>query len=89
MKSKEQKLIYVKVSFIDEISGLAISKILDESTYNTMLIKLKFIHNTSSIKHSKQWHRNYHFQARRNDRICRFEVIRLLQNQTRHITTEF
>ena len=41
LKPKEQKLNKVKAPFIDEISGLAIIKILDESTYSTMLIKLK------------------------------------------------
>ena len=35
--------------FIDEISGLAIIKILDESTYSTMLIKLKFTCNTAIL----------------------------------------
>ena len=37
LKPKEQKLIKVKAPFIDEISGLAIIKILDGSTYSTML----------------------------------------------------
>ena len=32
LKPKEQKLIKVKAPFIDEISGLAIIKILDGST---------------------------------------------------------
>ena len=49
LKPKEQKLITVKAPFIDEISGLAIIKILDRSTYITMLIKLKFIHNTAVL----------------------------------------
>ena len=48
LKPKEQKLIKVKAPFIDEISCLAIIKILDGSTYSTMLIKL------SNIRHSKQ-----------------------------------
>ena len=39
LKPKEQNLIKVKAPFIDEISGLAIIKILDGSTYSTMLIK--------------------------------------------------
>ena len=39
LKPKEQKLIKVKAPFIDEISGLAIIKILDGSNYSTMLIK--------------------------------------------------
>ena len=48
-KTKEQKLIKVKAPFIDEISGLAIIKILDGSTYSTMLIKLKFTHNAAIL----------------------------------------
>ena len=39
LKPKEQKMFKVKAPFIDEISGLAIFKILDGSTYSTMLIK--------------------------------------------------
>ena len=49
LKSKEQKLIKVEAPFIDEISGLAIVKILDRSTYSTMLIKMKFTHNTAVL----------------------------------------
>ena len=45
LKPKEQKLIKVKAPFIDEISSLAIIKILDGSTHSTMLLKLKFIHS--------------------------------------------
>ena len=52
LKPKEQKLFKVKAPFIDEISGLAIIKILDGSTYNTMLIKSKL--KSSNIRHSKQ-----------------------------------
>ena len=50
LKPKEQKLIEVKALFIDEISGLAIIKILVGSTYSTMLLKLKFIAQQSSIR---------------------------------------
>ena len=45
LKYKEQKLIKVTAPFIYEISDLAIIKILDGSTYSTMLIKLKFTCN--------------------------------------------
>ena len=48
-KPKEQKLIRVKAPFMDEISGLAIIKILDEKTYSMMLIKLKFTCNTAVL----------------------------------------
>ena len=45
LNPKEQKLIKVKAPFTDEISGLAIVKILDGNTHSTMLLKLKFMHN--------------------------------------------
>ena len=45
LKPKEQRLIKVKAPFIDEISGLAIFKMLDVGTHSTLLIKLKFTRN--------------------------------------------
>ena len=42
LKSSEQKLIKVKVPFVDEIYGMVITKILDGGTHSTLLIKLKF-----------------------------------------------
>ena len=49
LKPKGQKLIKVEAPFIEEISGLAIIKILDGNTYSTMLIKLKFTCNTAIL----------------------------------------
>ena len=49
LKPKGQKLIKVKAPFIDEISGLAIIKILDGRMYSTMFIKLKFTNNTAIL----------------------------------------
>ena len=43
LKPDEQKLVKVKAPFIDQISGLAIIKIIDGSTYTTLLVKLKFL----------------------------------------------
>ena len=45
LKPKQKRLIKVKVPFIDEISGLAIVKMLDGGTHSTLLIKLKFTRN--------------------------------------------
>ena len=42
LKPDEQKLVTVKASFVDEISRLAIIKIIEGSTYTTLLVKLKF-----------------------------------------------
>ena len=49
LKSKEQKLIKVNAPFIDEISGLAIVKILDGGTHSTSLIKQKFTCNIAIL----------------------------------------
>ena len=49
LKPKEQRLIKVKGPFVDEISGMAIIKILDGGTYSTLLIKLKFTHNKAVL----------------------------------------
>ena len=49
LKPKEQKLMKVKAPFTDEISGLAIVKILDGGTHNTLLIKLKFTCNAAVL----------------------------------------
>ena len=42
LKPKEQRFIKVNAQFIDEISGLAIVKLVDEKIYSMMLLKLKF-----------------------------------------------
>ena len=49
LKPKEQKLIKVTASFIDEISCLAVIKNLDGSTYSTLLIKLKCTYNAATL----------------------------------------
>ena len=49
LKPDEQKLVKVRAPFIDEISGLAIIKIIDGSTNSTLLIKLKFTCNKAIL----------------------------------------
>ena len=46
LKPDEQKLVKVRAPFVDDISGLAIIKIIDGKTNGTLLIKLKFMHKT-------------------------------------------
>ena len=45
LKPKEKKFIKIEATFIDEISGLAIVKILDSREQCTAVLKLKFIKN--------------------------------------------
>ena len=58
LKPVEQKLVEVRALFVDEISGLAIIKIIDGRTNSTLLIKLKFMHNKAvlDIKNAGRHH---------------------------------
>ena len=49
LKPDEQKLLKVKAPFVDEISGMAIIKIIDGGAYSTLLIKLKFTCNKAIL----------------------------------------
>ena len=49
LKPNEQKLVNVMAPFVDEISGMAIIKILDGGTYSTILVKLKFTQNKAIL----------------------------------------
>ena len=50
VKPKEQKLIVVEVPFLEEISGMAITKLLDVKDQMTLMMKLKFIRNRATLK---------------------------------------
>ena len=49
LKPNEQKLIKVNTPFMDEISGLAVVKMLDGGTHSTLVLKLKFIQNKATL----------------------------------------
>ena len=49
LKPDEKKLVKVKAPFVDEISGLAIIKIIDGKTSSTLSIKLKFTNNKAIL----------------------------------------
>ena len=53
-RAKEQKLVKVEIPFIDEISGLAIVKILDKLTQSIMMSKLKFYMKFSDVRYNEQ-----------------------------------
>ena len=50
MKPKEQKLIIVEAPFVEEISGMAITKLLDTKSQVALTSKLKFIRNMAMLK---------------------------------------
>ena len=48
-QAKEKKIIKIEVPFVDEISGLAIVKMLDNKEQCTVVLKLKFIRSCASL----------------------------------------
>ena len=49
-KPKEQKLITIEAPFLEEISGMAITKLLDAKSHIALTLKLKFIRNRATLK---------------------------------------
>ena len=49
MKPKEQWFIKIEAPFVDEISGLAIVKMLDKKVQNTVMLKLEFVQNLATL----------------------------------------
>ena len=50
VKLNEQKLITIEAPFIEEISGKAITKLLDTKSHIALTLKLKFIRNRATLK---------------------------------------
>ena len=49
MKPGEQKIVKIEAPFMDQISSLAIIKLLDKLTHRVMVLKVKFIHNIAML----------------------------------------
>ena len=50
VKPKEQKLVVLEAPFVEEISGMAITKMLDIKEQKTLTMKFKFIRNRAMFK---------------------------------------
>ena len=49
VKLGEKKLIPIEAPFVEEISGMAIIKIIDQGQKTPMMLKLKFIRNKATL----------------------------------------
>ena len=55
-------MVVIEVSFVKEISGMAVVKILDMKEQTTSIIKLKFIRNKAVFKITNNTHKTVTFQ---------------------------
>ena len=58
---KSQKMVIVEAPFIDELSGMAMLKILDMNEQTTNMIKLKFVRNRAVLKITNKTHKTVTF----------------------------
>ena len=49
MEPGEQKIVKIEAPFMDEISSLAIVKLLDQLTHSIMVLKVKFVCNIAML----------------------------------------
>ena len=56
MHQKTQKMVVIEALFVEELSGMAIVKILDMKEQSTSMIKLKFIRNRTALKMTNNTH---------------------------------
>ena len=87
LKPDEQKLVKVKAPFMDEISGLAIIKIIDGGTYSTLLIKLKFMCNKAILDIKNKGKDTMILRPEEMIGIVDMRSLGYYNNQTGYITT--
>ena len=78
-----QKMVMVEAPFIEELSGMAMVKILDMKMQTTNMIKLKFIWNKVVLKITNKTCETITFDRMGMMGVDRFKIIRFLQNKTR------
>ena len=64
VKPKEQRLIILEAPFVEEISGMVITKMLDAKEQKTLTMKLKFIQNRAMFKVTNSTHKTVTFDPK-------------------------
>ena len=64
VKPKEQKLIVLEATFVEEISGMVITKMFNVKEQKTLTMKLKFIRNRAMFKVTNSTHETVTFDPK-------------------------
>ena len=78
IKPGEKKLILIETPFVEEISGMAIVKIIDKGQRIPMMLKLKFIWNKAMLDITNNMRETLIFDRKTMIGILRLEIFRLL-----------
>ena len=71
-------MIPIEAPFVEEISGMAIVKIIDQGQKTTMMLKLKFVRNKAMLDITNNMRKTLIFDKKTTIRYFRFEILRLL-----------
>ena len=82
-------MVVIEVPFVEELSGMAIVKILDMKEQATNMIKLKFIRNKAVLKITNKTHETVTFGWTEMIGVVDFEITRFLQNKARSTPRTF
>ena len=75
LKLKEQKILTLEAPFIEEISGMVITKMLDTREQKTLTMKLKFIRNRVIFKVTNSTHEMVTFDPKRMLGVVDFRLL--------------
>ena len=75
---KLQKMVIVEAPFIEELSGMAMVKILDMKEQTTNMIKLKFIRNKAVLKITNKTYKMVAFGRTKMMGIVDLKITRFL-----------
>ena len=89
LKPKARKCIKIEAPFVDEISGLAIVKMLDNEEQCAVGLKLKFVRNRASLDVTNNSQEMVIFEPKQMLGILDLKSLGYYKNKTRCITTEF
>ena len=89
VKLGEKKLIPIESPFLEEISGMAIVKTIDQGQKMPMMLKFKFIRNNATLDITNNTRETIIFDKKTSIGILDFEITRILQNKTGSMATKF
>ena len=88
VKPREKKLIPIETAFVEEISGMAIVKIIDKGQKMPMMLKLKFICNKATLDITNNSREILIFDKKTMLGILDLSFLGLLQEKTRCFAAE-
>ena len=88
VKPGEKKLIPIEAPFIEEKSGMAIVKIIDQGQKMPMMLKLKFISNKAMLDITNNTKETVIFDKKMSIGILDLRSLGYYKNKTGSITTK-